>query len=121
MMTDDRDPFLETLFAEAESDLDGELFTAQAIAQPQKLKHRLLAVGVCAVLVFGLCAWLLAAPVQEFVVLFTQFLGTSLLDLGEGNLSWVLSPVNNFASGLVLVVKLLRVGWKRIIGANYAY
>lgn len=121
MMTDDRDPMLETLFAEAESELDGELFTAQAIAQPLKFKHRLLAVGVCVALVFGLCAWLLAAPVQEFVVLLTQFLGTSLFDLGESSLTGVLSPVNNLASGLVLTAKLLRVGWKRITGATYAY
>ena len=121
MMTDHRDPLLETLFAEAKSELDGELFTAQAIAQPQKYKHRLLAAGVCVVLIFGLCAWLLAAPVQEFTLLLTQFLSTPLFEIGESSLSWILSPVNNLASGLVLIAKLLRVGWKRITGANYAY
>lgn len=121
MMTDDRDPLLETLFAEAESELDGELFTAQAIAQPLKLKHRLLAVGVCVVLIVGLCAWLFAVPVQEFALLLTQFLSTPLFELGESSLTGILSPVNNLASGLVLTAKLLWVGWKKITGVTYAY
>ena len=121
MMADDRDPFLESLFAEAKAELDGESFTSEAIAQPQRLKHRLLAGGVCVALLLGLCVWQLALPVQEFALLFTQVLGTSLLELGDGTLAWILSPVNNIASGLILLGKIVRVGWKRITAATYAY
>lgn len=118
MMTDDRDPFLESLFAEAESELDGRQFTAQAIAQPQKLKQRLLAAGAGIALLIALCAWILAIPVQEFSLLLTQVLSTPLFDPGETSVSWILVPVNNLASGLLLVAKLLRMGWKKITGAT---
>ena len=49
-----------------------------------------------------------------------QALTTTLIDLGDGWLAWVFSPVNNIAALLVLFVKAIRVGRKRIIGASYA-
>lgn len=118
MMTNERDPILESLFADAESELDGKQFTAQAIEQPQKFKQRLLAAGAGIALLLVLCAWVLAIPVQEFSLLLTQVLGTALFDLGESSVSWILAPVNNLASGLLLSAKLLRVGWKKITGAT---
>lgn len=121
MMTDNRDPFLESLFDEAESEFEGELFTAQAMAQSQKFKYRLLAAGAGVVLLFALSAWLLAIPVQEFALIFTEFFGTALFDLGDSSAAWILSPVNNIASLLVLLLKLMRMGWKRITGVSYAY
>jgi len=119
MMTDDRDPLLEALFAEAQHDLDGEPFTARVMAQTRFVRYRVFApwIGVALILAGG--AWFLAIPL-EVAQLIAQALATTLIDLGGGWLAWLLSPVNNIAALLVLGVKTIRIGWKKIIGASYA-
>ena len=120
-MTDDRDPLLQKLFAEARQDLAGEQFTAQVMAKTKILKYRNLAGGIAALLVALVLAWLFALPLQEFAQLITRFLAISLLDLGDSWLAWLLSPINNVASVLVICGKGLRVAWKKIRTASYAY
>ena len=119
MMTDDRDPRLQALFAEAQHALDGETFTARVMARSRFLRYRALSLwgGMAFVLAAG--AWYLAIPL-EVAQLLAQALTTTLIDLGDGWLAWVFSPVNNIAALLVLFVKAIRVGRKRIIGAAYA-
>jgi len=120
-MADDRDPLLESLFLEASHEMEGKEFTALAIAAPQRLKQKLLAAGFGIMCLIALCAWLLALPMQEFALLSVNLLSTNLVDLGETQTAWLLSPVNNLASILILSIKLCRSIWKRITASNYAY
>jgi len=120
MMTDDRDSLLQTLFAEAQDDLDGEAFTAQVMARTRSLRYRAAAGWICLALVLVACCWLLAIPLQGFAQLVTQGLDTTLIDLGDSWLAWSFSPVNNVAALLVLSVKAIRVGRKKILVASYA-
>lgn len=119
MMTDDRDPLLEALFAEAQHDLDGEAFTAHVMAQTRFVRYRVFApwIGVALMLAGG--AWFLAIPL-EVAQLIAYGLTTTLIDLGDSWLAWSFSPVNNVAALLVLAVKAIRIGRKKIIGASYA-
>jgi len=120
-MSDNRDPNLQTLFTRTSSELDGEAFTASVMAQTHSHKYRLLAVGIAAALLIAACMWFFTLPMLEFVQLVTQVLTTTLVDLGDGWLGWILTPVNNIASLSVLSVKAIRVAWKKIVSASYAY
>ena len=119
-MADDRDPLIETLFAEAGRDLDGAAFTARMLARTRGRKYRMLAGWLSAGLVLAASIWLLAIPLQEIAQLIAQGLTVSLFDLGEGWLAWFLLPVNNIASLLVLSVKAMRIVRKKIKNASYA-
>ena len=118
-MTDDRDPRLHALFAEARHELDGETFTAQVMAKSRFMRYRVWGPWIGIALMLAAGAWYLAIPL-ELAQLMAQALTTTLIDLGGGWLAWVFSPVNNIAALLVLLVKAIRVGRKRLIGASYA-
>ncbi|MCZ6501053.1 MAG: hypothetical protein O6945_00900 [Gammaproteobacteria bacterium] len=120
MMTDDRDPLLQTLFAEAQRELDGEAFTAHVMARTRSQRYQVIAGWFGVALVLAACTWLLALPIQEFAQLIVQGLAITLIDLGDSWLAWLFSPVNNIAGLLVLSVKAIRIIRKKIIGASYA-
>ena len=119
MMTDDRDPFLQTLFAEAQHDLDGEVFTAQVMAQMRFLRYRSVAPWIFVALMLAAGAWFFAIPL-EVAQLIAQVLTITLIDLGDSWLAWLFSPINNIAALLIISVKAIRIGRKKIIGASYA-
>jgi hypothetical protein len=119
-MSDDRDPKLQNLFAEAQPDLDAEEFVAGVMTRTRNLRVGFLAGLVCVALVLGSIAWLLAIP-QELVPLIAQVMASSLIDLGDGWVAWMFLPVNNIGSVLVLTVKAIRVLRKKLIGAQFAY
>jgi hypothetical protein len=119
MMTDDRDPLLQTLFAEAQQDLDGEIFIDRVMAQTRTMRYKAIAGFICVTLILATCAWLLAIP-QELAELFAQVLTRSLIDLGDSWLAWMLAPVNNIGSLLVLSAKVLRMAWKKVVYTSYA-
>ena len=119
-MTENQNSRLQVLFAEAQSDLDGEAFTARVMAQTRRLRFRAVAL-IFATLVLVTGAWFFAPPLQEFTLLVAQGLITSLFDLGDGWLAFFLSPINNIGSLLILSVKAIRIGRKKIIGASYSY
>ena len=43
-----------------------------------------------------------------------------MIDLGDSWLAWLFSPVNHIAGLLVLSVKAIRVGRKKLLVASYA-
>ena len=119
MMTDDSDPLLQTLFAEAQHDLDGEAFTAHVMARTRFLRYRVVAAWICVALILAVGAWFLAIPL-DVARLIAQVLATTLFDLSDGWLAWLFLPVNNIAALLVLSVKAIRMGRKKMIRASYA-
>ncbi len=118
-MTEDRDPMLQTLFANAKQDLAGEAFTAKVMKQTDKRKPRAVSGWICVGLVLAPCAWLLATPLQEAVHLLTQSLTLSLIDLNDRWLAQILLPVNSVASLLALGLLGLRIAYRNIFHSSY--
>ena len=121
-MTSERDPMLQSLFAEAGQELAGEEFTAQVMTQIGRRKKRKFIGWVCVVLALAVCAWLIATPVQEAVQLLVRGLTASLINIDDHFFAQLLSPINNVMILLALgpdcelltkeyfMVELLRFG-----------
>ena len=86
-MTDDRDPLLQNLFADAKHELDGEPFTAQVLTRSRFIRYRVLIPWIGVALMLAAGAWFLAIPI-EFAQFIAQVLSATLIDLGD---SWVCS------------------------------
>jgi hypothetical protein len=113
MMTDDRDPHLQNLFAEAEEELEAEVFTSRVLVQARTFRYRIVAGWSLGALTLAIIAWLLDVP-QELPQLVAQSLTATLVDLGDSWLSWLFSPINNIASLILLSVRALHVGMKKL-------
>ncbi len=113
-MTSERDPMLQSLFAEAGQELAGEEFTAQVMTQIGRRKKRKFIGWVCVVLALAVCAWLIATPVQEAVQLLVRGLTASLINIDDHFFAQLLSPINNVMILLALGLAGLRVAYKRI-------
>lgn len=119
MMAELHDARLESLFAEAKCDLEGDAITAQVMNRTRNRLITLLGGGALLGLAVLLIGWyVFAGPLLEFAVLVSEFLTNPLVDLGEGWLALVFLPVNNIASILVLSTKVLLLGWKKLTGSS---
>lgn len=121
MITENQDQLLQSVFAEARQDLDGEALTARVMAKTRHLLYLLLAgvLGVAIVILAG--TWLIfGLPLLEFAVLISEFLTMTLVDLGEGWLALVFMPVNTVASLFVVTAKAMHLGWKKMIGGFFS-
>jgi hypothetical protein len=118
MMAELHDARLESLFAEAQHELEGEAITAQVMTRTRNRLFTLLGGGALLGLVVLLIGWyVFAGPLLEFALLVSEFLTNPLIDLGEGWLALVLMPINNLASIVVLTAKLSLVAWKKLTGS----
>jgi hypothetical protein len=97
-MTDDKDPMLQLLFAEAEQDLAPEAFTARVMAETKRLKRRAVIGWLCAAILVAAGLWLFATPLQAAIYLLNQTISIPLIDLGDSLTAQMLSPVNNIAT-----------------------
>jgi hypothetical protein len=121
MTNEDRDPLLQSLFAEAEQELDGSALTAQVMARTRSFRLTLLAGGASALLLLLAGVRLVFdVPLFDFAVLISEVLATPLVNLGEGWLALLLLPVNTIASLLVIMFKALRVFQKKVAGASFS-
>jgi hypothetical protein len=121
MITDQQDQLLQSVFAEARQDLDGEALTSQVMARTRRVLYKLAAgvLFIAVVIVTG--AWLMfGMPLLEFAVLISQFLTMTLFELGEGWLALVFTPLNNIASLLVVGAKAIHLGWKKILSSSFS-
>lgn len=120
MITDNQDQLLKSVFAEARQELDGEALTSRVMAKTRRVLYMLSAgvLSIAIVLVGG--AWLLfGMPLLEFAVLVSQFLTMTLIDLGEGWLALVFTPLNNIASLLVVSAKAIHLAWKKLLSLSF--
>lgn len=119
MMTEFRDPMLETLFDEANRELEGERITASVMAGTRNRLLRMAVITVTSSLLVLLIAWyFFAMPLLEFAVLISQFFTNPIVDFGDGWLALALLPVNNLASISVLSTKLAMLAWKKLTGTS---
>ena len=120
-MTEERDPVLQALFVEARQELSDQEFTTQVMSRTQSLRYRIMGSGVFIALLIVVVAGLFSFPLQEFALLVTQALGTELITVGDSLIAWLLTPINNLASLLVLSAKAMRMLWNKVRTASYAY
>jgi hypothetical protein len=119
MMTELRDPLLQSLFDQARQDLDGADLTASVMSRTRRRLLTMAAGAIAVSLIAALTAWsLVGISLLEFAVLVSQFLTNPLVELGEGWLALVFLPVNNLASILVAATKLALMGWKKLTGTS---
>ena len=118
-MTDERDPVLSSLFARSVVDQNDKEFTEHVVAKTRSLRYKIVAGLACFALVLIAGAWALDLPIINIVQLVTQALATNLIELGDGWLAWILMPVNNVASVLILSLKAIRMLRKKIINTSY--
>jgi hypothetical protein len=119
MMTNNQDQLLQSVFAEARQDLDGEVLTARIMAKTRRMLYLLAIGGITLALILLAGVWLMfGIPLLEFAVLISQFLTMGLVDLGEGWLALVFMPLNNIASLMVITAKAIHMGWKKLIMAR---
>jgi len=118
-MTEQRDPHLQALFANARQELDGEAFTTGMMAKTRLQRYRVPAMIAGVAVLVIVCAILLAPSLLTFALLTAQTLTTNLVELGDGWLGLALSPINNIASLLILGTKLSLMGWKVVSRTNY--
>ena len=113
-----RDPLLLDAFATAHEDLADDAMTKAVLARTRRTRWVRRGGLAAVVLTALLSSWLaLGVTLKDFAFGIANGLMTPLVDLGEGWLAFFLLPVNTVGSLLVLVLKLLRMAWKRATGA----
>ena len=119
-MTTDHDPLVAAWFADSAHRFDeGDSFTNDVMRRARFAKHRRWLPFASASLVVVAAIWWFAIPV-ELARLVATLLTTTLVDLGEGWVAWLLAPINSIAALLALTVKLVRMCHGRIKAAGYA-
>jgi len=106
----DRDDLLRETFANANVELAGDSFTADVMSQADRLKRRLIIRRILVGLVFSL----IAIPLEDFVLAFSQFLLMSLVELEDSLAAQLLAPVNSVAGLLSFFLLALRIAHKRL-------
>ena len=104
-MTEERDPLLQSLFAESQVVTADDGFTKKVLTKTYALRQKLIVMGVIVGVLLILYTVLFGAPLQGFAVLIAQFLSRELIDLGESWLALIVSPLNSFAGLLALLFK----------------
>ena len=99
-MNNDRDPLLESLFAQTDCDLAEDDFNAQVMAHVERRRRNVLLGRLAIVALLIALEVLLSAPLQNTVGLFTQVLSTTLVELENEWLALVVAPLNSIA-GLI--------------------
>lgn len=101
-MTDEQDPSLHALFAEAEEDLPGDAFVSGVTERIQRQKSRTLALRIAGCLGVLMIAVLFAGPAQHAVSALTLALTYPLVSVDNQLLAQLLLPLNNVAALVAL-------------------
>lgn len=119
-MTEDRDPYLQSLFAESQQTLPGDEFVRAVMAKTVRLKRNLYLSTAAVVVVLLIMSWLLSWPLVDIALVFSQVLSTEIFAIGDSLLALLLLPVNNLAALLVLVWRIARFGWHLAAADSYS-
>ncbi|MEZ5488912.1 MAG: hypothetical protein R3F50_01175 [Gammaproteobacteria bacterium] len=118
-MSNERDPHLQGLFARADETLDDSGFTNQVMQLRRRRNiQRLLVVVLVASALLAITSQFLQA-LQPVALVLTQVLNIELIDLGDSSISWILAPVNNLATLLVIIGKGLKMSWDKVRHSSY--
>ena len=98
-MTTDRDPFVESLFHEAEEEFADDVFTSRVMSSVDNRRRRSIIAWVISGLVLASCAFLLVLILQDAVFVLKQLLPDTIISMDDRWVARFLAPVNS-VSGL---------------------
>jgi hypothetical protein len=104
-MSDERDPLLESLFAEAAIESADEEFNNAVMENVKRRRRNVLIGRVSIVALIVLFELLLSSPMQNSIGTMTAALSMSLVDLPAGWFASAVAPLNSIA-GLIGVLLL---------------
>lgn len=103
-MSDEPNPEIQILFANAHRDLASEDFVARVMEGVSRLERISKAGRIAAVIALIAVGGLLALPLQEAILLLTDGLGTAIIAPNDNLLTQMLSPLNSVAGILALLL-----------------
>lgn len=119
-MTEERDPQLQALFAEAKQELVDEEFTARVLTSTRRFQYRVFGAGAGLTALVLVLVAVFSAPLMTVSLLLSQVLSTELVVVGSSQLAWFLAPINNIGAAAVLLLKVLRMIMKKARSSSYA-
>ncbi len=104
-MNEERDPLLESLFAEPVEEPASDQFVSTVMAQVEHRQRTLLLGRIAIIAAILLLEFALASPLQSSVSLISDLLSVTLIDTSNAWLGFFLTPVNSVAGivGLMLL------------------
>jgi hypothetical protein len=115
-MSTEYDPKLQALFDQAQQSFDRDAFTSAIIERVDRERRRLMLTWSALVFIGVIVLAALAKPVFAALVMATQLLPVSLVDIEAEWLRLLVSPVNSVAA--VVAVGILGIRWffRRFVG-----
>lgn len=114
-MNDQRDPVIESLFAQAERRFEDSAFADRIMARIKRRRRRIVGIRVAIILALVVLELVTTQPIQNYVGTASQYLGMQLFDLGEGWVSAVFSPLNSILGIVGLILIGMQVLYRRIV------
>ncbi len=114
-MNNERDPLLESLFAQAERELVEDTFTAQVMAQVATRRRNVLIGRLTIVALLIALELLLSTPLQNSAGVVAQVLGTSLVKLESGPVAMVVAPINSIAGLIGMLLLGMQFLYRRMV------
>ena len=114
-MTEERDPFLEALMMQSETDLAEREFTNRVMGKVEVRRRNVLIgrLAILALLVFF--EIVLSSPLQHSLGVIGQILNTSLVDLENQWAIMFLSPLNSVASLLGVMLLGMHFLYRKLV------
>lgn len=115
-MTDDYDPRLQALFAEAQQSFDPDAFTRGILQRIDRERRRSLLGWSVFGLAGAIVLALLSKPLIAALAIATQILPVSLVDIESEWLRQLASPLNSVAAVIALGALGIRWFFRRFLG-----
>jgi len=113
-MTTVRDPQLASLFKNAEQEYSDEAFTTSVMSEVENRRRRSIIGWVISGLLLASCAWFLVLILQDAVILLTQILPETIIDLENRWIARLLAPVNSISGLLGLAGLSLWLAFRKL-------
>lgn len=118
-MSNERDPLLESLFADAArsqtlATSDGD-FIDEVMTNVEARRRNVLLGRIGIIVLIVLFELILSSPLQNSVGVFTNALGTSLIELNNGWIAVLVEPFNSIAGIIGVLLLGMHALYRRVI------
>lgn len=114
-MNDERDPWLETLFVQAERNLEDDNYIEQVMVRVEKRRRNVLIGRLALVALLVVFELLLSAPLANTVGVISQALSATLLELENEWAALVLAPLNSIAGLIGMLLLGMQFLYRKMI------
>lgn len=114
-MTDDHDPLVASMFADAERGFDDPDFIDAVMKRIRSRRRRVLFARALIVAALIALEVVLESPLQNSLGILGEVLGDPLIAINDGWINYLLSPVNSIAGLIGLTLLGLNLLYRRIV------